>query len=448
MDNIEKPKLSFWQIWNMSFGFLGIQFGLALQNSNASRILETMGANVEELSWFWLAAPITGLIVQPLVGHYSDQTWNKLGRRKSYFLIGAIFASLALAFMPNAPVLVNLIPPLYIGAGILMILDASINVSMEPFRALVADMLPGDQRTMGFSVQTALIGIGAVVGSLFPYIMTNWFGISNIAPEGQIPDTVVFSFYAGAIVFIGAILWTVFKVKEYPPDEYKQYHGEVTDAKTKGVLQIFADFKEMPKTMKQLGVVQFFSWFALFSMWVFTHRAIAGHIWGVPISDNSSVAYNEAGNWVGVMSGVYFFVSAIYAMFLPWLARQMGRKKIYAISLALGGLGLISMFFMPSKEWLLLSMVGVGVAWASILAMPYAILAGSIPAGKMGIYMGIFNFFIVIPQIINALIGGSIVKRIFDSEAIYSLVIGGVCFLIAAISVFLVDDKDELKIQS
>mgnify|MGYP001799359107 CR=1 FL=1 len=446
---MKRPKLSFWQIWNMSFGFLGIQFGLALQNANASRILETFGADVEQLSWFWLAAPMTGLIVQPIIGHYSDRTWNRLGRRKPYFLVGAVCASLALIFMPNASGLAHLIAPLWIGAGTLMILDASINVSMEPFRALVADMLPDEQRTLGFSVQTALIGIGAVVGSLLPYALGNWLGIPTEAEEGQVPMNVVVSFYVGAIVFISAILWTITRTTEYPPEVLKQFHdGEAEEEESAGLLQIFKDFANMPKTMRQLGLVQFFSWFALFSMWVFTHRAIAGHVWGVSVDDSSSAAYNEAGNWVPVMFGVYNFVSAVYAFLLPKVTSILGRKKAYAYSLLIGGLGLVSMYFMTDKWMLLIPMVGVGIAWTSILAMPYAMLAGSIPAGKMGIYMGIFNFFIVIPQIINGIIGGPIVKNVYNSQAIYAIVIAGICFLIAATAVFFVEDKDEQKIAS
>ncbi len=440
---MEKPRLSFWQIWNMSFGFLGIQFGFALQNANASRILQTFGADVEHLSWFWLAAPVTGLIVQPIVGHYSDRTWNRLGRRKPYFLGGAVFASLALAFMPNSAVLAAFIPPMFVGAGILMIMDASINVSMEPFRALVADMLPSDQRTLGFSVQTALIGIGAVVGSWLPYVLAEWFGIAKTAPEGEVPLNVIYSFLFGAIVFISSILWTISKTREYPPEEYEKYHPVDSKEEDIGFFQIFKDFASMPKTMKQLGVVQFFSWFALFSMWVFSTPAIAQHIYNLPVTDTSSEQYNDAGNWVGVIFGVYNGISAIFAFFLPAIAGKIGRKRTHAISLFVGGLGLLSIYFINDPNLLILSMICVGIAWASILAMPYAILAGSIPSGKMGIYMGIFNFFIVIPQIINGIIGGPIVKRMYDSQAIYALIFAGICLIIASFAVRFVEDKDE-----
>ncbi|MCD6090064.1 MAG: MFS transporter [Bacteroidales bacterium] len=449
---MQKPKLSFWQIWNMSFGFLGIQFGFALQNANASRILSTFGADLEHLSWFWLAAPLTGMIVQPIIGHYSDATWNRLGRRKPYFLIGAVLTSIALVLMPNAGSMAYLMSPMFIGAGMLMIMDASINVSMEPFRALVADLLPGDQRTMGFSIQTFLIGMGAVFGSFMPYVLAEWVGISKVDPNGGIPDNVIFSFYIGAVALLTTVIWTVVKTREYPPEEFAAYAdeeaGELTEeekvkAKNSSILDIFTDFANMPKTMKQLGLVQFFSWFALFSMWVFTTPAIAQHIYGLDITDVSSEAYNEAGNWVGNLFAVYNGVAMFFALALPFIAGKIGRKKTHAMSLLAGGLGLLSIYFIKDKELLLISMVGIGIAWASILAMPYAILAGSIPVRKMGIYMGIFNFFITFPQIVNGVFGGPIVKRVYDSQAIYAIVLAGIFMILGAIAVNFVDDKDD-----
>ncbi|MFW6043659.1 MAG: MFS transporter, partial [Marinilabiliaceae bacterium] len=334
------PRLSKTQIWNMSIGFLGIQFGFALQNANASRILQTFGADVEHLGWFWLAAPITGMLVQPVVGHYSDRTWTRLGRRRPFFIAGAIFAALALIFMPNAEILAAFIPPMFVGAGLLMIMDASINVSMEPFRALVADKLPLDQRTLGFSVQSTLIGIGAVVGSWITYALAEWFNISKVAPSGTVPDNVVFSFYLGAAVLLITIIWTVVTTKEYSPKELEELEEE--DEKTKpseeknkkdlGILQIFKDFADMPRTMKELGVVQFFSWLALFGMWVFTTPAIAQHVYELPVSDTSSEMYNDAGNWVGVLFAIYNGVAALYAMLLPFLARLTSRKTAHAVS--------------------------------------------------------------------------------------------------------------------
>jgi maltose/moltooligosaccharide transporter len=436
---LQKPRLSFWQIWNMSFGFFGIQFGFALQNGNASRILGIFGADVEHLSWFWLAAPLTGMIIQPIIGYYSDRTWTSLGRRRPYFLAGAIFASTALIFMPNADILVHILPPLYVGAGILMIMDASFNVAMEPFRALVADLLPSDQRTLGFSIQTFLIGLGAILGSTLPYIFAEFFDVAKTAPAGEVPYNVTLSFYIGAIIFLAAILWTVFTTKEYPPDEAQ--HAESAHT---GLRQIATDFAGMPKAMKQLGIVQFFSWFALFSMWVFTTSAVATHVYGLPITDTSSETYQNAGNWVGVLFGTYNGVSALYALLLPAIAYKIGRKLTHAISLTAGGIGLISIYFIHDPDLLIVSMIGVGFAWASILAMPYAILAGSIPPYKMGIYMGVFNFFITLPQIVNGVIGGPIVKYIYGSHAIYSIVMAGIFLLIAAFCVRFVEDSDDV----
>jgi maltose/moltooligosaccharide transporter len=438
-----KPRMSFWQIWNMSFGFFGIQFGFALQNGNASRILTSFGAEVEHLSWFWLAAPLTGMIIQPIIGYYSDHTWTSLGRRRPYFLAGAILASGALLFMPNSAVLASILPPLYVGAGILMIMDASFNVAMEPFRALVADLLPSDQRTLGFSIQTFLIGLGAVVGSWLPYIFANFFGIQKATlAQGEVPAEVTLSFYVGAFVFLIAILWTVITTKEFPPDEYNKADYEKEPSK-KGIAQIISDFAAMPKTMKQLGLVQFFSWFALFSMWVFTSRAVATHVYGLAPDDITSKTYQDAGNWVGIIFGIYNGVSALYALFLPAIALKLGRKLTHSISLVAGGLGLISIYFIHDPMLLIFSMVGVGMAWASILSMPYAILAGAIPSHKMGIYMGVFNFFITLPQIFNGIVGGPIVKYLYNSNAIYSLVTAGIFLIIAAFCVRFVDDKDD-----
>lgn len=440
-----KPKLSFWQIWNMSFGFLGIQFGFALQNGNASRILRTFGADVEHLSWFWLAAPVVGMIVQPIVGHYSDRTWNRLGRRKPYFLSGAILSSIALCLMPNASIFTAIAPALFIGAGMLMIMDASFNLAMEPFRALVADNLPDSQRTAGFSIQTFLIGVGAIIGSAFPWMLTNWFNISNKADDGIVADNVKWAFYLGAAVFIAAILITVFKTKEYPPDEYEKFHGKNED-QHEGLLSIFSDFTKMPKTMRQLGLVQFFSWFALFGMWVFTNDAVATHTYGLSIEDKSSDAYRNAGDWVGILFSVYNAVSAIWALCLPLIASKIGRKKTHALSLVCGGLGLISFYFFKDPQLLIVSMVGVGIAWASILAMPYVILSSSIPAGKMGIYMGIFNIFITFPQILNGLIGGPMVKNVYNNQPIYAIVLAGIFMLCAAISVIYVYDPGSINV--
>ncbi|SER05575.1 maltose/moltooligosaccharide transporter [Hyunsoonleella jejuensis] len=450
---MEKRRLSFWQIWNMSFGFLGIQMGFALQNANASRILQIFGADVHELSWFWIIAPLMGLIVQPVIGHYSDKTWTRLGRRKPYFLVGAILASIGLVLMPQADIFIAFLPALWVGAGMLMIMDASFNIAMEPFRALVGDNLRTDQRTLGFSVQTALIGIGAVIGSWLPYVLANWFGVSNATTEGAVPLNLILSFIIGAVVLVVSILVTVSTTKEYSPEELAEFEAKkaeedgvtiVYEEEKSSLLDIFEDFKKMPTTMRQLSWVQFFSWFGLFGMWVFATPAIAQHIYKLPFTDSSSASYQDAGDWVGILFGVYNLVSAFYAFALPYIAKKIGRKKTHSVSLIIGGLGLLSIYIMPDKNWLIISMIGVGIAWASILAMPYAILAGSISPKKMGVYMGIFNFFIVIPQIINALIGGPLVKYAYDNHAIFALVMSGISFLIAASLVYKVKDVDDV----
>ncbi|RAV31041.1 MFS transporter [Sinomicrobium soli] len=444
---MKKRTLSFLEIWNMSFGFLGIQMGFALQNANASRILQIFGADVHELSWFWLVAPLTGLIVQPVIGYYSDRTWTRLGRRRPFFLTGAVLAALGLVLMPQADIFVAFLPALWVGAGLLMIMDASFNVAMEPFRALVADNLPSDQRTLGFSIQTVLIGIGAVVGSWLPYVLANWMGISNEATLGKVPLNLLISFVIGAVILLGSILVTVFTTREYSPQELASMEPEAPEetGEKAGLLNIFSDFVKMPKTMRQLSWVQFFSWFGLFGMWVFATPAIAHHIYGLPLDDSGSRGYQDAGDWVGVLFGIYNAVSAVFAFFLPVIARKIGRKTTHAVSLVVGGIGLISVYFAPDQYWLIASMLAVGVAWASILAMPYAILAGSIPARKMGVYMGIFNFFIVIPQIINALIGGPMVKYLYGGNAVYAIVISGISFLLAAALVSRVDDVDDTE---
>ena len=450
---MEMKKLGFWDIWNMSFGFLGIQMGFALQNGNASRILQEYGADVHELSWFWLVAPLTGMIVQPIIGYYSDRTWNRLGRRKPYFLAGTLICCLALILLPNSGAWFTAKSALMIGAGVLMLMDASINVAMEPFRALVADNLPDHQRTYGFTIQTFLIGIGAVVGSWLPWMLTNWFGVSNEGANGGIGDNIIYSFYIGALVFITTILITIWKTREYPPQEYEAIHGKMEEEKL-GFGQIVKDFVNMPSTMRQLGLVQFFTWFALFTMWVFTTPALVEHVFQIPVDSNghpmgaaAEQAAKDAGDWVGILFGIYNGVSAIYALMLPSIAAKLGRKGTHAFSLLAGGIGLISIFFIHDKNMLIVPMIGIGMAWASILAMPYAILAGSIPAGKMGVYMGIFNFFITLPQIVNGIFGGPMVKYLFEGHAIYAIVLGGIFMLCAALVVVFVKEQNNIRIK-
>ncbi len=499
---MEKPRLKFWQIWNMSFGFLGIQFGFALQNANVSRIFETLGANIDKIPILWIAAPVTGLIVQPIIGHMSDKTWTRLGRRRPFFLTGAILASLALLMMPNSPVL-------WVAAGMLWILDASINISMEPFRAFVGDMLPAEQRTVGFSMQSFFIGTGAVVASALPYMMTNWFNISNTAAAGEIPDSVKYSFYIGAIVFLFAVIYTVSSTREYSPEEMKKFSEDNAESSkrekyneeliehssfsnkgiiwfvtglilffvfyffiymdyglgvffggiaTFGLLQILVgfltkknrtesglvailnDLYKMPKTMIQLAYVQFFSWFALFAMWIYTTPAVTHHIYGA--EDPQSILYNEGANWVGVLMSVYNGFAAIMAFFLIWLANKTSRKMVHSLSLIIGGLSLASFYIIKDPNLLLISELGIGLAWASILAMPYAILTGSLPPNKLGVYMGIFNFFIVIPQITAAAILGFFVRTVCNNHAIYALLLGGASMILAALMMQKVKDTN------
>jgi len=509
---ITKRKLGFWEIWNMSFGFLGIQMGFALQNANVSRIFQTLGAEIDDIPILWVAAPLTGLIVQPIVGYFSDRTWHpKLGRRRPYFLVGAILASLALIVMPNSPYL-------WFAAGMLWIMDASINVSMEPFRAFVGDNLPDNQRTHGFAMQSFFIGIGAYVASKLPNILTK-FNVANTAAEGVIPDSVKYSFYIGGFVFFVAVLWTVFRSKEYSPEEMKKFeehelaHHQIEPQQNsewfnengknqirKGLIFVFLsillsfiiyslslkkdlyvlsigligmggvavlisgwmqtikkyengfvtiinDFYTMPKVMKQLATVQFFSWFALFSMWIYMTSAVTEYIYNT--TDTTSEAFNNGANQVGEMFANYNLVAALVAFLLPVLAKKTSRKFTHFLALMAGGFGLISIYFISSPtvfnlEWL--PMIGVGIAWASILSVPYAMLSGSLPAAKMGYYMGVFNFFIVIPQLVAASILGFIVSKFFNNQPIYALIIGGVAMIIAGLLSLRVQDNEKIVI--
>lgn len=479
-----QPQLSFWQVWNVSFGFLGVQFGFALQNANVSRILSDLGADLHSLSLFWLVAPIMGLIVQPIVGAASDRTWNRLGRRRPFILAGAIAAAIGMFLMPNAPLFVAFMAPMIFGALMLALMDASFNVCFQPFRALVSDMVPATQRNIGYSVQSLLINIGAVVGSILPFLLTNVVGLENTAQAGEVAPSVVWAFYIGASVLLGSVLWTVFRTKEYQPKDYYAYKGmdhtevEKELAVKKSIGTKLADFwglmKTMPTTMRQLAVVQFFSWFALFIMWVYTMPAITQHIWGLEtqwfdpdylasvevVPDFVIEAKGAAGDWVGIMFAAYSLFAAIFSVFLAKLADKIGRKTVYACALALGGLSYISFIMFQDLTPvnvdllitqvgvpqgavnLMLPMIGVGIAWAAILAMPYAILAGSLPANKTGVYMGIFNFTIAAPQIVSGLLSGWILSNVFDNEAKYIIILAGVSMLLAAASVFLVKERD------
>ncbi|PWJ44278.1 MFS transporter [Sediminitomix flava] len=436
-----KPKLSFWQIWNLSFGFLGVQFGFALQNANVSRILSTLGADPHDLPIFWMIAPAIGLVVQPVVGAMSDRTWNKhFGRRGPFIFGGAIAATIGMFLMPNASAFTAYIPAIWFGALMLALMDGSFNVTFQPFRALVADMLPEEQINKGYSVQTFLINVGAVVGSALPFILTG-IGIQNTAPEGQVPDSVIWSFYIGGTTLLVTVLWTVFSTKEYPPKEYAMYNGvdeaEVAKEEKKGFLELL---KEMPTVMWQLAAVQFFSWFALFMMWVFSTSAVAQHVWGTSVDDTSSAAYNEAANWVGILFAGYGVFAALFSLVMDKIANKYGRKFTYAIALFAGGIGYVSMYFITDQNMLMASMLGIGIAWAAILAMPYAILSENLPSGAMGAYMGIFNLTVVIPQLLSGVVGRFLIG-LFDKQAIFMLVTAGVCMFIASALVFIVKDK-------
>jgi maltose/moltooligosaccharide transporter len=475
-----RPQLTFWQIWNMCFGFMGVQFGFALQNSNVSRIFQTLGASLDDIPILWIAAPLTGLLVQPMVGYFSDRTWGRLGRRRPYFLVGAILATLALLVMPNSPTL-------WFAAGVLWLLDASINISMEPFRAFVGDQLPPAQRPSGYAMQSFFIGIGSVVASLLPWLLAQ-LGVANNAAAGTIPDTVKYAFYAGAIALLGAVVWTVLSTREYPPEALVAFDtaprapsAPLQHARTRhagllwlavgsvalvavylsridkqlyllaggiliyGVLQIavsfsrsqnmfatiVADLQAMPITMRRLAVVQFFSWFALFAMWIYTTSAVTEVHFAT--KDTSSIAYNEGANWVGVLFAAYNGFAALTAMVIPWMTRRLGLRLSHLINLCLGGIGLLSFLWIRDPHWLLASMVGVGIAWASILSLPYALLSDSVPAKKMGVYMGIFNFFIVIPQLLAASVLGFLLKTFFANAPINALLIGGISLIVAGL---------------
>jgi maltose/moltooligosaccharide transporter len=415
-----KPPLSFWQIWNMSFGFFGIQFGWGLQMGNMSAIYERLGANESQLPLLWLAAPVTGLIVQPIIGYMSDRTWNKLGRRRPYFLVGAILASLALVAMPHSGVL-------WMAAGLLWILDASVNVSMEPFRAFVADLLPEEQRTVGFAMQSVFIGAGAVIASLLPGWLGKW-GVST-APtaEQAIPQVVVWAFTIGAVVFLLSVLWTIVTTKEYPPEDME----ELRRKKSEGWGEIWVAFREMPARMKQLAAVQFFTWMGLFAMWIFFSVAVARNILGA--TDTKSDLYQQGIDLANECFAVYNFTAFIAAMVFLWLGRKMSAKSIHIISLALGGIGLASVGVIKDPFLLKIAFVGVGIAWASILSMPYAMLSSSLPADRMGVYMGIFNFFIVIPQILVAILLSRAMEYFPQVNRLSAVVFGGFAMLLAAL---------------
>lgn len=437
MEKVNKPELSFWQIWNMSFGFLGIQFGWALQMANMGPIYEFLGAGAEQIPLLFLAAPLTGFVVQPIIGYLSDRTWHPVwGRRRPYFLIGAVLSSLALICMPNSGAL-------WIAAGLLWILDTSINISMEPFRAFVTDKLPDHQRTKGFAMQSFFIGLGSVVASALPWMMSHWFGVQNQGAQGSIPPSVKYSFYVGAFAFLAAVLYTVRTSKEYPPDETEQKDLESEKLQhsgwLEGLLQIIQAVKNMPHKMKQLALVQFFTWPGLFLMWFYYSSAVARNVFKAP--DEHSELYTRGIEFAGLTLSFYNLVTFAFALFIPVIAKKAGQKTTHALCLTAGALGLITVRFVESPEWLFLSMTGVGIAWAGILSLPYAMLSSCLPSSKVGIYMGIFNFFIVLPEIIASLSFGWIMEHWLGNDRMLAVQTGGVFMLLAALLVLRVKDE-------
>ena len=439
-----KPKLSFWQLWNLSFGLLGVQIGYS------SSIFESLGADVSHLSYFWLAAPVAGMVIQPIIGMFSDGTWTRLGRRIPYILWGAIISTIALLLMPNCPVLLAF-APLAMGAFILLFMDLSFNVTMQPFRALVAYMLDDSQKTTGYVVQTFLINLGAVIGAFLPLVMT-WFGVSDEAVPGQVSRHIAYSYYAGGVILLLTVLVTAFKTREYPPKEFAEYNGLSYDGHSgenssaakaparKSFLQLIMT---MPPVMVRLGVTQFFSWAALFMMWTYLKPAITGVVTdgaGQILSDGATQT------WVGVLNGIYPIPACIAALFLGKIAARYGNKPVYAVCLLFGALGFAGLYLLHNQYALMIPMVGIGIAWAGILAMPYSILSRAADAANMGAYMGIFNFTITIPQIFMGLTGGVIVKHLFGSDASLMLLLAGVSMLLAAVSVAFVKDRENTSV--
>ncbi len=507
-------KLSFWDLWNMSFGFFGIQFGFELQNSNVSRIFETLGANKDEIPVLWIAAPLTGLLIQPIVGYLSDRTWHPYwGRRRPFFFIGAVLATIALFIMPNSP-------SLWVAGGMLWILDASINISMEPFRAFVGDKLPPQQRTTGFAMQSFFIGVGSVIAALLPWVFTNWFHVSNTSSVGTIPDSVKWSFYIGGFAFLSSVLYTVFSTKEFPPENMEAFKKEKRETTfLHAVKETFGGILKMPKTMKQLALVQFFTWFALFAMWIYTTNAVTANKYNMKVDkvlvdkmanavsgkilaeetlkdskkkksleslkgdieeirkyrseqnpvtisvnlanyfseeSNTDVSaedklvlkrvqqeYNDGADWLNVCSSVRNGVAALFAFIIPLIAFRTNRRMTHLICLTIGGLGLLSIYFISDPKMIMVSMGMVGVAWASILSMPYAMLSNALPSNKMGYYMGVFNFFIVIPQIVAASILGYFTMKIFHANTLNTVALGGISMMVAGLLTLLVSDEEK-----
>lgn len=433
---LQKPRLSFWQIWNMSFGFLGIQFGWALQMANMGAIYEYLGAKPDKIPMLFLAAPLTGLIVQPIVGYMSDHTWHsRLGRRRPYFLVGAIISTITLVFMPNSSAL-------WMAAGLLWIMDTSINVSMEPFRAFITDKLPDDQRTRGFAMQSVFIGLGSIIASALPWMMSHWFNVHNSLIGSSIPATVRYSFYIGAVAFITAVVYTVCTSTEYPPADINELQKKKEEKRGfgAGASEIFHAIVNMPKRMRKLALVQFFTWPGLFLMWFYYSPAVARNVFGA-VSEKDAL-YTKGVEFAGLTLSYYNLVTFVFAFFIPFIAAKLGRKYTHMLCLLAGAAGLISVSFIHSPNMLYVSMTGVGIAWASILSMPYAMLGGCLPENKVGIYMGIFNFFIVLPEILASLLFGWIMSHWLNNDRLLAVEIGGCLMILAALLTLRIKEEE------
>lgn len=436
----QKPLLKSGQIWNLNFGYLGLQVCLTLVIANTSRILSSLGANTDELALLWLVAPISGLVVQPVVGYLSDKTWTRFGRRIPYIFLGIVFTAIMMLFMPNSHIISRVIPPVLAGVSIIFLMQGALNISAQPYRALVGDMVNEKQSNLGFSVQTFLSNVGGLLGSLLPFLLALW-GVSNIAlGEERIAPTVIWSFYIGVLLLLSTGLWTCFRVREYPPKEFEEYNRIEENSTEKQ--QAKAEDKKETKTifiLLRLSVVLFFAWFAFYFIWVYTTDGIANSIWGT--TNALSEEYNEAGNWFGVMTGAYSIVAALFSILIPKMTNRTSRKNLFAITLVLGGLSLISLYYITNQYLLLIPMIGVGIAWAMILTVPFAILSNSVPASKMGFYMGVLNIAVVVPQIVAGLTGNFIFTHIVDSQAISMMYIAGISMLLGAVSVIFIKDK-------
>lgn len=438
---MKKPKLSFWQIWNLSFGFLGVQIGYSLQNSNTSGIFKSLGADTSQLSLFWLAAPIAGMVIQPIVGMLSDDSWTKLGRRKPYIFGGALISTIALMLMPNCPRLLAF-APLMMGALLLLFMDLSFNVTMQPFRSLVSDMLDDGQKTKGYVIQTLLINLGAVIGGILPWLITKVMSGMNVdmtANPGEVPPAIVWAYYIGGALLLASVLVTVFKVKEYPPKEFAAYNGISSEDKSAPKEGFFSLLLKTPKVMLQLAVTQFFSWGALFIMWTYLFPSIEGV---VTDNDGALLSSTDASNWVGILNAVYPIPACIAAIFMTNIAGKFGNKIVYAVCLLFGAIGFCCLPLLRNQFALMIPMLGIGIAYAAILAMPYAILSKALDARRTGVFMGIFNFTITIPQIVVGAVGGLILKYCFDMRTPMMLVLAGIFMLLAALSVYFVKEKE------